>query len=204
MGYVDDSFYAVLMKDIGAPFTSNLYEVCHLWQSYEGGGASFNPFNTTQKIPGSSWDYNGVGVQNYSSAAQGIQATWQTLTNGYYPKVVAAFRANLDIGLWGSDPDILAEINTWGTHGFAAYLSELWSNRVNQLVRTFAASIRMWYSIIQPTGQPSDTTNGQPFSVELQNLWCQRYQWWLEGNPNGVDPDEIFIQAAGRDRGPVK
>jgi len=65
------------------------------WQAQmqaEGGSAAYNPFNTTLRMPGST-DYNklpnGVAVQNYVSAAQGIEATVKTLReNGHgYEKI---------------------------------------------------------------------------------------------------------------------
>lgn len=61
------------------------------WARAEGGGASNNPFNTTQRAAGAS-SYNSVGVRNYASPLQGIQATDQTLLNGRYGNILAALR----------------------------------------------------------------------------------------------------------------
>lgn len=47
----------------------------------ETNGAKNNPFDTTLKMPGST-DFNSVGVQNFTSATQGIEATYLTLTEG--------------------------------------------------------------------------------------------------------------------------
>lgn len=44
-------------------------------------GAKFNPFDTTLKMPGST-DFNSVGVQNFVSFDQGVQASVLTLTEG--------------------------------------------------------------------------------------------------------------------------
>lgn len=54
----------------------------------EGGDAAFNPFNTTLPMPGST-RYNSVGVQNYVSAEQGVEATVKTLLeNGHGYEVI--------------------------------------------------------------------------------------------------------------------
>lgn len=44
----------------------------------EGGGALFNPLNTTLPMPGAT-DYNSVHVKNYRSYDQGLVATARTL-----------------------------------------------------------------------------------------------------------------------------
>jgi len=51
------------------------------WIAAEGGYARFNPLNTTLWMPGSS-DYNSVGVKNYVSYDQGVEATCRTLNYG--------------------------------------------------------------------------------------------------------------------------
>lgn len=90
------------------------------WQEYEGGGAAFNPLNTTWKIPGST-DYNSAGVQNYDSAQQGTLATVKTLKDGYYPKVLAALESGKPLE-FEDRKGLAANISTWGTSGFARKL----------------------------------------------------------------------------------
>ena len=80
------------------------------WVRAEGGSASNNPFNTTQAAPGAS-AYNGVGVRNYASPLQGIQATDRTLLNGRYGNILSALRQ-------GTDPMAAARAlaaSPWGT-----------------------------------------------------------------------------------------
>jgi hypothetical protein len=52
------------------------------WQAAEGTQAAYNPLATTHRMPGST-DFNSVGVQNFVSLAQGLQATRETLENGW-------------------------------------------------------------------------------------------------------------------------
>jgi cell wall-associated NlpC family hydrolase len=75
------------------PTTENL-KFLDAWAHAEGGTASNNPFNTTQKEPGAT-AYNSNGgypVLNYQSAQQGIDATVNTLTNGRYGNIIGALR----------------------------------------------------------------------------------------------------------------
>ena len=77
---------------IGAPVTASNVQAIAAWEQAEGTKASFNPLATTQAMPGAS-SFNSVGVKNYASYADGIQATVQTLTNGRYGNILAALRA---------------------------------------------------------------------------------------------------------------
>lgn len=124
MGAVDDSFYSSVLNLIGAPLTQNTLQLCRDWQRFEGGSAAWNPWNTTQWAVGATV-YNSAGVKNYPDEATGEHATAATLTNGYYPDVLAALQHDLPAYEWGMNPAIINEINLWGTHGFAAYLAQI-------------------------------------------------------------------------------
>jgi hypothetical protein len=72
-----------LLRELGYPRDkSNLYALVALMQAETGSepekGAKFNPLNTTKKMPGST-PYNSIGVQNYTSYQQGLDATSSTL-----------------------------------------------------------------------------------------------------------------------------
>lgn len=121
MGQVDDGFYAAVLQAIAAPATPNTLQLCRDWQRFEGGSAAWNPWNTTQWAVGATV-YNSAGVKNYPDEATGEHATAATLTNGYYPDVLAALQHDLPAYEWGLNPAITDQIDTWGTHGFAAYL----------------------------------------------------------------------------------
>jgi len=81
-----------VLQALGAPATSSNLRFLNAWQQAEGGGASFNPLNTTQHAPGAS-SYNSVGVRNFVSPQQGIQATARTLMNGFYNPIVQGLRS---------------------------------------------------------------------------------------------------------------
>lgn len=83
---------AQLLHAIGAPVTAQNMRALIAWQRAEGGSARFNPLNTTQPAHGAS-AYNSVGVRNYGSAAQGLNATAKTLLNGRYGNIVNLFRS---------------------------------------------------------------------------------------------------------------
>lgn len=83
------------------------------WQIAEGGTAEFNPLNTTQPWPGSTF-YNTAKVRDYLSGTDGIEATCVTLLNGYYTGIVHDLRD----GNLKAEQIVqrnAAEFDTWGT-----------------------------------------------------------------------------------------
>ena len=72
-----------LLNRLGMPVTSENVKALAAWAQAEGTKAGFNPLATTQSMPGAS-SFNSVGVKNYASYTDGLQATVQTLTNGRY------------------------------------------------------------------------------------------------------------------------
>jgi hypothetical protein len=81
-----------LLNRLGLPVTSENVKALAAWAQAEGTKAANNPLATTQSMPGAS-SFNGVGVRNYGSYADGIEATAKTLTNGHYANILAALRA---------------------------------------------------------------------------------------------------------------
>lgn len=85
------------------------------WQAGENTNAAFNPLATTQSADGATcFNYiNGrCGVRNYTSREQGLQATIETITNGYYPNILAGLQTN--------QPELAlndGELGVWGTGG---------------------------------------------------------------------------------------
>jgi peptidoglycan hydrolase CwlO-like protein len=69
---------ATLIRALGVSACRDNMVVIVAWEANEGTSASWNPLDTTLKMPGST-TYNSVGVQNYRSEAQGLQATMNTL-----------------------------------------------------------------------------------------------------------------------------
>lgn len=84
-----------VLRALGDVPTSADIQFLDSWQRAEGGGAVYNPLNTTLTEPGAT-DYNTVGVKNYTSPAQGAQATAQTLegATAYAPIVQALATGN--------------------------------------------------------------------------------------------------------------
>jgi len=88
------------------------------WESAEGGNAKWNPLNTTQRWTGST-DYNAVGVQNYRTETDGLNATLKTIkqTPSYlgYVAIVDALRRDA----LAHDTLVAVENSAWGTGGLA-------------------------------------------------------------------------------------
>ena len=91
----DIEFYKAILNGINAPITNNNIYYLYAWRQAEGGKASFNPFNTTQKAEGAT-NYNSVGVKNYISEQQGISATIKTISNGRYDQIISCLRSDAD------------------------------------------------------------------------------------------------------------
>lgn len=76
----------------------------------EGGSAMFNPLNTTLAMTGAT-NYNSVGVKNYTSYAQGLDATARTLKQANMATLLAALKeGSSSIGYWR-----LLAASPWGT-----------------------------------------------------------------------------------------
>lgn len=60
----------------------------------DGAFARHNPLNTTQAGYNETHAINDDGVRGYATYADGLAATLQTLSYGYYVDIVAALRAN--------------------------------------------------------------------------------------------------------------
>jgi hypothetical protein len=88
----DSNFIAAVLAGIGAPNTPANQQSMSAWIRHEGGGGKNNPLNTTEPEPGAT-DFNSVGVKNYVSGSQGVEATIATLMGGGYSDVVGALRS---------------------------------------------------------------------------------------------------------------
>jgi hypothetical protein len=70
------------LRVMGAPRCHSNMVVTVAWQVQEGTQAAWNPLATTHRMDGST-DFNGAGVQNYGTLEQGLQATQETIENGW-------------------------------------------------------------------------------------------------------------------------
>ena len=116
MDYTRETFAEAILTGLGYPVTKLAVTDIMSWEAAEGGawngGARYNPLNTTEPMSGAS-DFNSVGVKNYTSWNQGLQATIKTLENGYYPDILNA----LAIGGTG-DFGLTVGDSPWGTETF--------------------------------------------------------------------------------------
>lgn len=110
----DDDFYKSILKCLGAEPTKSNMLFMYAWRQAEGGTAKNNPFNTTQKMEGAT-NYNKIGVKNYKTPEDGIQATCKTLTNGRnkygYDKIIDGLKN--DVGLSKLSDAVVS--SKWGT-----------------------------------------------------------------------------------------
>lgn len=113
---------ARLLHSLGVAPTLERRRFLAAWHACEGGGADFNPLNTTMPVAGAT-DYNSAGVKNYPDELAGLAATLLTLRLGYYDELRAALAARnitaLRIARRSS-----AALARWGT-GSACILSRV-------------------------------------------------------------------------------
>ena len=108
------NFYRAVLAGVGAPASEENLVFMEAWRKAEGGSATFNPFNTTMPAPGAT-NYNSVGVKNYISKEQGIDATIRTLRKGYYTKIIESLRQRDD----ASASAAALAASPWGTGALA-------------------------------------------------------------------------------------
>ncbi len=161
------------------------------WHRAEGGTAAFNWLNTTQGAAGDTcYNYiNGAcGVRNYPDYATGIQATVETLQNGYYPRTLA--------GLVSNQPVIDdGEMGTWGTGG-GAVRAQMEATQVEYAPRV---SSKCGYTDTMAVGENSSFySTGAP-------AWSGQYGGMhlgadMIGNPGDpvYAPWEMMIDSVGR------
>lgn len=102
-----------ILTAAGLPTTEANIAVITTMARGEGMSASTNnPLATTQQEPGSS-SINSVGVQAYTSYAEGVSATARTLLNGNYNRMVALMRTGADLTAIAEDPGVQHDLRTW-------------------------------------------------------------------------------------------
>jgi hypothetical protein len=108
------AFATQVLTGLGMPVTSANVNFLIAWMQREGGGGANNPLNTTLQYGGStSLAGNSAGVQNYASAAIGVQATIQTLQSAAYGDIRAALKTGK------ADPNQTYNgLSTWSGGGY--------------------------------------------------------------------------------------
>jgi hypothetical protein len=118
----ETAWISSFLASIGAPLTQANINSVSSWIAkesvYPGNGTNtgglYNPLNTTLAESGAT-NYNSVGVKNYVSEAQGLEATVATLLgNEDYSDIVDALRNGT--GLCGQS---LSGLATWSGNGYS-------------------------------------------------------------------------------------
>lgn len=114
-GVTDTNVYEKILEGLGAPVTPENMKFMLAWRQAEGGGGKYNPFNTTQKMPGAV-SINTHGVKSYQSIEDGVNATIKTLKNGRYDCIVNGLVNDI-----GAENIAKCEsLKTWGTGDLVA------------------------------------------------------------------------------------
>jgi len=77
---------------LGAPITPSNVQAITAWEKAEGTKAAFNPLATTQGGYTGETTFNSVGVKNYASYQDGLDANVQVINNGLYTNILAALQ----------------------------------------------------------------------------------------------------------------
>lgn len=96
---------------LNAPITSENVRAITAWEQAEGTRASYNPLATTQGGFAGETNFNSVGVKNYVSYADGLDANVKVINNGRYANILAALQQ-------GNDANAVARAiadSPWGT-----------------------------------------------------------------------------------------
>jgi hypothetical protein len=122
MSFTREQFAKDLLIRMGNPVgNQTVIDFIVGWSVYEtntNSGAKFNILNTTQPMPGAT-NFNSIGVKNYTSYAQGIQATQLTIQNGLYGHLSEALFTNDVSVLNPPSSGVLSDLHTWcGSCGY--------------------------------------------------------------------------------------
>jgi hypothetical protein len=113
------AFASDVLKSLGAPATPANISSLTTWFSREGnqpGVDQYNPLDTTLAEPGAK-STNSAGVKSYTSWAQGVTATAQTLAGGGYSAIVAALKSGAGIK---NQAGVSSELERWSGHGYGS------------------------------------------------------------------------------------
>src|SRR5215471_12267967 len=115
-------FWRALLAKFDITPNTELINWFNSWAHLEGTAAEWNPLATTYQFPGISWDLvgNSAHVQQYPSQEFGVDATWKTLTNGYYTHIVAAIKTGSPYTYQKQNlAGINSDLNTWSGNGYS-------------------------------------------------------------------------------------
>lgn len=218
MSYTREQWCKDFLTAIGntSPSTDTLNWIIG-WTKIESAppGAMYNLLNTTQHMPGST-NFNSVGVQNFVSYAQGIDANRIVLENGLYPALLAALRTDdtQSLGINAThtvSSNIAANLNVWcgGCNYAAAILKLVGIGSLDSFPGTATPAV----PAINYRAQAAHDTwfsNGLnlPYNTAIAQEWTHRYiHEKIMHSPDGPEFDSrdwvgvpIKVQEFGPDR----
>lgn len=92
MNQMTNQFARLLLRRLGITPRPQVLRFLAAWGQAEGTSARYNPLGTTRDMPGAT-NFNSVGVKNYGSIGQGVEATARAITNGLYGNILTLMRA---------------------------------------------------------------------------------------------------------------
>ena len=153
----------------GLPVTPTNEDTLFRWARAESGSNPLrwnNPLNTEESWPGAV-SVNSVGVKSYPDINTGARATAATLTNGYYPDILAALQNSLPTTQWGSAAR--AQVTKWGTNlaflGGSGGGSVYSSSSTSGSSYVYGANPRQIGYTSGPPGQGQDVSFPNPFDA---------------------------------------
>lgn len=99
------------LTKLNMPVTTENVRAITAWEQAEGTKASYNPLATTQGGFNGETTFNSVGVKNYASYEDGLDANVKVITNGLYGNILSALQQ-------GNDANSVARAvanSPWGT-----------------------------------------------------------------------------------------
>lgn len=120
------------------------------WMGLENTQAGYNPLATTQYMPGAT-EFNSVGVRNYPNRTVGLQATKETLLNGFYPNIVKALEDG-DPYAAQDKGELSAELHTWSGGGYSHVPG---TSKVQAPAPAGASPISFRYPLLKESGTES-------------------------------------------------
>lgn len=139
-----------------APVIQNIDAIV-AWAASENSQAVFNPLDT-ERVENPDSNYNSAGVKNYPTLVEGLQAVYDTLTNGLYTNLVNSFKFQNSSGVTTQQIDD----SPWGSKNVVGVLAEVVADRAGYYARLVNEGS---VSDPQPV-EPAPTVNPTPAPAE--------------------------------------
>jgi peptidoglycan hydrolase-like protein with peptidoglycan-binding domain len=132
-GATDENVYQKILESLGAPTSEENMKFMIAWRQAEGSGGKYNPFNTTQNMPGAV-SINSHGVKSYLTLEDGIVATIKTLRNGRYNCIINGLVNDI-----GAENIAKCEsLKTWGTGNLVSKVIDGYNRGASPKIKSIA------------------------------------------------------------------